>query len=98
MSEYTKDFYANITGVTGEETVYLEFFDNVLTLVTKEKDYFNLYIINQNFKVEPINNLWEQIPLENAPENWHFYLELRSIEHDLWHRYDKSFSITCEDI
>lgn len=89
----------NIIGVTGEKTIKDEYFNfggyDLLVLVTKELDFYNIYVINYYFKQEPLNCLQLQEPKEylkslNKTEGEYFnnqYLEIKAIEFYLWFKY-----------
>jgi len=87
-----------IEGVTGETTVSnkdMSLGSNFLqVLVTKENKkssdgnrYYNIYFIDDKFKIEPLNNLQEQIPVQNKPKNWNTYLKERALEYFAWRDY-----------
>ena len=89
-----------IVGVENEKYVTAGDFKisnyNFVVFVTREKDYYNVYIIDDFFKKEPLNNLKEQIPVEVVPVSNYFteeLLEKYAIEHYLWYKYDKTFNI-----
>jgi hypothetical protein len=94
-----------IEGVEGETTVReIEYFSkfDCQVLITEEKtqdngSWYNIYIIHEAFKVEPMNNLYLQEPKENGiPSD--LQLELYVIQYYLWHKHNKDFSITFEEI
>ena len=88
-----------LNGVTGEETVQNINFTKFDTqvLVTKEKEYFNIYIIHEAFKTEPMNNLYCQKPIQyGIPTELQLYLYV--IQYRLWFKYNKDFSISYEEI
>lgn len=87
-----------IIGVKGEKTIEFYYLNNITVLITKEKEYFNVYFLDDRIKREPLNNLNEQIPLNNKPKNWEYYLDLRTIEWNLWFKYNKQFIITYKEI
>lgn len=98
MSKYLLDQEC-VTGVTGEETIkQLNFYKfDCQVLVTKEKEYYNVYIIHEAFQREPLNNLHLQEPIEcGTPSN--LQCELWAIEHYLWYKHNKDFSIDFEEI
>lgn len=88
-----------IEGVEGEKTVkQIEFYQfDVEILVTQEKEYFNIYIIHDAFIKEPMNNLHCQEPIEFGIPN-DLNLELYAIQHYLWFKHNKDFSINYEEI
>lgn len=86
-----------IVGVEGEETVKILNYERVDILVTREKEYYNIYIIHPAFKQEPLNNLYCQEPITNG-EPSDLQLELYAIQYDLWYRHNKDFSITYSEI
>lgn len=62
------------------------------------ESYFNVYIIDDDFKIEPLNNLDENIPLENEPKNWEEYLLKRLCERYIWKHLNYNVSIEeCDD-
>jgi len=95
-SVYSVGFNNVITGVKDEKTINTFTFQNVQILITKEKkqkngeQYFNVYFIDPIFRIEPLNNLNEQIPIENEPENWEKYLQLRYLEYIAWREFNMS--------
>jgi len=59
-------------------------------LITQENEFYNIYILNDYFKKEPMNTLNEQIPkdsitIEDITNN--MFLELKAIEFYLWFKY-----------
>lgn len=98
MSKY-KQTDGYIEGVVGEETVYNEDMSmgsnylQVLVTKTRKKDsygekYFNVYLIDDKFKIEPLNNLNHQIPTTHKPKNWDMYLKERALEYFAWRDYN----------
>lgn len=101
-----------ILGVKGEKTIKEDSFNLpsgcVQVLVTEQptdtngEDYFNVYVIDEHFKREPINCLKQQIPKEKDTAQMFTtaFLEMQAIEHYLWFKYSTnekplSFSVTC---
>ena len=109
--KYIYDEDKNIIGVENEkheQDFYLSVGNNLIrVLVTKEKEYYNFYIIDEWFKQEPLNNLhlqeelkyWE---MKSIKEKEQFLTEI-IFNHYLWFKFNKfkfnkSFSITSEDL
>lgn len=114
--EFTKDKYDYINGVKGEKTITIETFFNLSdfneglkVLITDEGEYFNIYIIDSKFLVEPTNCLKLQEPKVDLkkfdksfnpkkPKDYfnRMRLECYAIEHYLWSKYgnpDKNTTI-----
>lgn len=73
---YEKDFNFNYTDFN--------------VLVTKEKDYYNIYILCEMFIKEPLNTLQEQIPINSISEEEIInprFLEFKALEFYLWSKY-----------
>lgn len=95
-----------IVGVEGEEFIREEEFNfngNYLkVLITKEKEYYNFYIITDIFKKEPLNNLDiqepEEIYKELSEEEVLRFIEERAINYYLWFKYNRYYSILSEEI
>ena len=85
IKDQKTEFYNYVPGLNGMNGFYV--------LVTIEGEYYNVFYLDERFKIEPMNNLREQIPLENKPDDWYYYLRLRTIEYHLWYKYDRSFEI-----
>lgn len=88
-----------IEGVEGEKTVkQISFYKfDCEILITQEKEYYNVYIIHDSFKQEPLNNLHLQEPLEfGIPSD--LQCEVIAIGFYLWNKHNKDFSITFNDI
>jgi hypothetical protein len=98
MRKYLYDD-GEILGVEEEKTVKTEYFAkfDTLVLVTKDGDYYNIYLINDNFRQEPLNNLYLQEPTEFDIPN-RMQLEIMVISHYLWFKYGKEFTIMSENI
>jgi hypothetical protein len=101
MSKYITDNNGCglIYGVEGEETVKQLSFPkfNSEIMITKEKEYYNVYIIHEAFQKEPLNNLHLQEPIEyGVPSD--LQCEQWAIEYYLWYKHNKDFSITSEEI
>jgi len=105
MNEYIKE-NNEITGVKGEETKLIENFNfggwDYTCLVTLEKDYYNFYIIDEHFKQEPLNNLRLQEEKKFfdklTEEDKHRFMEELVIQHYLWFKYNRDYSIDSEEI
>jgi hypothetical protein len=101
--KYTFDRFGEVDGVEGETTILKINIEDIPVLVTKTindsygESYFNIYILNPLFKLEPLNNLEKNIPLENEPKDWEKYLTILVIQQELWIKYNKRFSVTEEE-
>lgn len=91
-----------IVGVEGEEDYKTFDFDRfdwrvVITKTINDsygESYFNVYIIDEDFRIEPLNNLDENIPLENEPKDWNEYLLRRLCERYVWKKLDYNVGIS----
>lgn len=90
-----------ITGVKNEELISIcsfnlptGFNEEIKVLVTKEKEYYNIYVIDSRFIKEPINCLKLQEPIEEINNPIEYFNEMRleiyAIEHYLWAKYSKN--------
>jgi len=89
-----------IVGVENETTVcynnYTYGNDTFRILITKEKNYYNVYVIDEYFKKEPLNCLKLQEPKEVLKEKTEdeffnkMYLEFQALQHYLWMRYSNN--------
>ena len=92
-NKFIIDEYGGVLGVEKEKTILKENFNYngvyIEVLITQEKDYFNIYCINEYFKQEPLNCLQLQEPKENfKEENFNKkYCEFKAIEFYLWFKY-----------
>ena len=95
-----------IIGVEGEKyitanqlTLENHYFEVMITL---KDDYYNVYIVDDIFVREPLNNLKEQIPKEVVADPYKYFDEeklfLMILEHYLWVKYNKQASITMEEM
>lgn len=100
-----KFMYLNddLKGVKGEKTITRHSFNLPMglieVLITLEKgkdnyvgeDYYNIYIIDEHFKIEVLNCLKLQEPKEITNKPLEFfsekYCEFKAIEHYLWFKY-----------
>lgn len=99
INKFIETEYYGVEGVEGEQTIIKENFNLpcgvVQVLITRQKtdsngeDYYNLYVIDDNFKKEPMNCLKEQIPVEEDKERLFskLFLECEAIKHYLWFKY-----------
>ena len=95
------DKHDEICGVNGETTVAIKYFERFdwKVLITKTlndsygESYFNVYILDYDFVIEPLNNLDENIPLENEPKDWNEYLLKRLCERYIWKHLNYNISI-----
>lgn len=101
-----------IIGVGGEEFFKEESFKfneiELRVLITKapldslKEGYYNVYIISDMFKQEPINNLDLQEPykyIESLTEKeLSRFMEERAISFYLWFKYNRDYNITSEKI
>ena len=93
-----------IIGVNGEKDFKVLDFPrfNIKVVITKTikdsfgESWFNVYLIDKKFKIEPMNNLNEQIPLNNPPKDWNGYLIQNLISWVIWRDYD--YYISIQDI
>ena len=85
-----------IIGVEKERTIAQEEFNYngcLSVLITDEGEYYNIYVIDEMFKKEPMNCLKLQEPkvdlkLKNEEEYFNkMRLEMWAIEHYLWTKY-----------
>lgn len=71
-----------IIGVHGEKDFKVLDFPrfNIKVVITKTlkdsygESWFNVYLIDEKFRIKPLNNLNEQIPLNSPPKDWDNYL------------------------
>lgn len=59
-------------------------------VITQEKEYYNIYILCDFFKKEPLNTLQEQIPITEINEDEitnELFLNIKVIEFYLWFKY-----------
>jgi len=95
-NQYKFNEYGDIKGVTGERFIKNIPFDRfdirvVITKTIKDsygESYFNIYFIDEKFKIEPLNNLQENIPLEDKPKKWKDYLLKQLCEYVIWRDYN----------
>jgi len=100
-NKYKYDDSDFIIGVENEEYVKeieLQIHDqHIIVMVTKEKEYYNIYIIDEIFQKEPMNNLHLQEPINcNNPEIEDYHLEGFAMSHFLWYRYNRMFRMSSE--
>ena len=90
-NEFNINEFGEIDGVKGEETlIYYDFTYNsfdIRILVTKEKEYNNIYCITQYYKQEPINCLDHQEDIRPKEHYNKKYCEFIAIQFYLWHKY-----------
>lgn len=123
MKNWTKDEERNgegliyeINGVENETTINQESFNYgsvyLSVLVTDEGEYFNIYVLDERFKAEPMNCLKLQEPkqdLKKADKEFNendlkgyfnkMRLEMWALEHYLWAKYstnEKVLSFSIE--
>ena len=95
-----------IIGVVGEINKTEKSFNfgniDLRVFVTKEKEYYNFYILNEMFKQEPLNNLDIQEPLsfidDLSEKELIRFMEERAITFYLWYKYNRDYSILSEKI
>jgi len=103
-----------IVGVYNEKTIVEHSFNSnmgfIKVLITQEKNkednYFNVYIIDDHFKREPINCLRMQEPktviLKKFKNPLKYFdekkCEIIALEHYLWYKYNSSFYIQEEEL
>lgn len=100
---FNRDIDGEIIGVENEKTINNLNFQygfhkgNIRVLVTEQptdsngEDYFNIYIIDDFFKEEPLNCLFLQEPKENIKNPKEYFnkmrLEMWALQQYLWRTY-----------
>ena len=102
-----------IEGVENEETIKIYEFEKYIlglttVLITKQKtdsngeNYFNLYIIDKQFKQYPSNCLKEQIPCEEVKNIEKYFnrlfAEMEVLKHYLWFKYSTNEKVLSFNI
>lgn len=104
-----------VNGVEGEKTINSFMFQygmhqgNIKVLVTEQpkdsngEEFFNIYILDDSFKIEPMNNLFLQEPKESIKNPTKYFnkmrLEMFALQHYLWRNYStnkKTLSFNVE--
>ena len=88
-----------VVRIEGENLIISETFyinnKDIKVLITEENEYYNIFVIHEDFKADYLNCLQLQEPKEcvNKEIFNKLYCELKAIEFQLWHKYNKSFNI-----
>lgn len=76
-------------------TAYDKYIDNeslsVVVTLDSSKEYYNVYVITEKYKIDPLNCLKLQVPVESVkdPENYFdtSYMVERLMEYIIWDRF-----------